>query len=394
MQSNAGNLGGGGGFGREQVLAAIANARPYRKQLQLSPGGMVKRRTSHILKQKYLIYTVANDLPDAIEFFQEWGIVPDYAATYNDKPAKSLKNTIWIPEKEIPSFPDCEIVVWRTVETKYLESQFAFKLSCMGIYAFSSKQIRWQKKYPWNYEPRIIEERLPDIVRLYNLFEDDFSRETCIAQIKNRLMDSLNYPPFAPWPEYHHPDCKAEQGDIVLEAGLANGDTAFTFADRCGKDGHVYGFEADPLNCPAIKEAIKTRECKNMTLVEKGVWSENSKVYFLGEKGGSSKIVPEGTPNAVEVPVQTIDSFCEENNVRKIDVIKMDIEGAEMNALQGAVNTIKKFRPKLMISAYHRPNDLFDIPFFIDDLDLNYKLYLGCHTCLKTEMDIYATPRE
>ena len=68
----------------------------------------------------------------------------------------------------------------------------------------------------------------------------------------------------------------------------------------------------------------------------------------------------------------------------------MDVEGSELKSLYGCLNTIKKYKPKLQISVYHRPEDLWEISNFIENLNLGYKQYLGHHYYGLWESVLYA----
>jgi hypothetical protein len=80
------------------------------------------------------------------------------------------------------------------------------------------------------------------------------------------------------------------------------------------------------------------------------------------------------------VPTVTIDGLVESGRVAKVDFIKMDIEGAEVEALKGAEQTLRNFRPRLAICLYHRPSDFETIPKFIDSLGLGYRFYFNHYT--------------
>lgn len=77
------------------------------------------------------------------------------------------------------------------------------------------------------------------------------------------------------------------------------------------------------------------------------------------------------------VPAVTIDDVVEEQHLGRVDFIKMDIEGGEVDALRGAEGTLKRFTPRLAISAYHRPHDLPDIVALIRQACPDYRLYLS-----------------
>ena len=98
-----------------------------------------------------------------------------------------------------------------------------------------------------------------------------------------------------------------------------------------------------------------------------GAWNKKDNLIFDRKAGRNSKF----SANGVSVGVSDIDSLIKDN----ITMIKMDIEGSELKALDGCKNTIKKHKPKLYICAYHRNEDLFAIPMKILELERNYKLY-------------------
>ena len=93
-----------------------------------------------------------------------------------------------------------------------------------------------------------------------------------------------------------------------------------------------------------------------------------------------------------EVPTTTLDHFAADG--RRIDLISLDIEGAEPLALAGAHQIISAHRPKLQISVYHRMSHLFEIPLRLLDLYPDYALFLGHHDVYSTETDAYLIPRE
>ena len=71
----------------------------------------------------------------------------------------------------------------------------------------------------------------------------------------------------------------------------------------------------------------------------------------------------------------------------------MDIEGAEMHALQGASNTIKQFKPKLAICVYHDLSDFWTVPQFVRSLGLDYEFYFGHYTPHAEESVVFGRPR-
>ena len=91
------------------------------------------------------------------------------------------------------------------------------------------------------------------------------------------------------------------------------------------------------------------------------------------------------------MPTTTIDEAATRSNALRVDFIKMDIEGSELSALRGAESTIRRWQPKLAISLYHRPEDFFSIPSWIDSLGIGYRLFLDHYSIHHEETVLYAT---
>jgi hypothetical protein len=91
------------------------------------------------------------------------------------------------------------------------------------------------------------------------------------------------------------------------------------------------------------------------------------------------------------MPMTTIDQIVRRDNIPRIDLIKMDIEGSELSALRGATSTIRRCRPKLAISLYHRSEDFFAIPSWIDSLDLGYRFFLEHYSIHHEETVLFST---
>ena len=131
------------------------------------------------------------------------------------------------------------------------------------------------------------------------------------------------------------------------------------------------------------RNSYKNIECFNC-----GVWNEKGTLYFQEASGTTSRISENGS---MALKLDTIDDIVGDE---KISLIKMDIEGAELNALRGAVKTLKRCRPILAISVYHRQDDLITIPQFIKSIYENCKFYIRKYDKIHPlwELDLYAVP--
>ena len=173
-----------------------------------------------------------------------------------------------------------------------------------------------------------------------------------------------------------------------MDCGAFNGDTVEQFINWCGGNyDKIFAVEADPVNFAELEKFIDAKNYKNVVPVNCGVWNEKTTLTFSDSNNTGSAISGSGN---IKIDTDTIDNI---TGGEKISFIKMDIEGAELEALQGAAETIKKFKPTLAICAYHKAEDLITLPQFIKSLNPDYKLYLRKHTlAIDTELVLYAIP--
>ncbi len=186
---------------------------------------------------------------------------------------------------------------------------------------------------------------------------------------------------------------KSEENDIVIDAGGCWGDTALNFASEIGDGGKVYSFEFIRSNVAIMRKnfALNPELEKRIEIVEHPVWNESDVKMYCNDFGPASTIESAySETHNIEISTITIDDLVARRNIQKVDFIKMDIEGAETFALRGAIETIKKFKPKLAISVYHSLTDFFEIPKLIDELNLGYKFYLDHFTHMAGETVLYA----
>lgn len=187
-----------------------------------------------------------------------------------------------------------------------------------------------------------------------------------------------------------------ESGDIVLDIGGCWGDTALYFAHKVGVNGKVYSFEFIPENIKLFRlnTSFNPNLVSQIELVTNPISNISGQTIYFKDNGPGSTVQFEpfeeqtGTTTTI-----SIDDFVKSNNINTIDFIKMDIEGAEPLALEGAIETIKRFRPKLAIAIYHSMNDFVTIPNWILNLDLDYEIFIGHYTIHAEETVCFAKPR-
>jgi len=195
--------------------------------------------------------------------------------------------------------------------------------------------------------------------------------------------------------EYHQNDINisVEKNDIVLDAGGCWGDTALYFAYIASPAGKVFTFEFIPSNLDVLKRNLDLNpDLKNtIEIIERPLWSDNGTSLFYSDNGPGSKVSFENIGDLKsKVSTTTIDYCVQRHMIKKVDFIKMDIEGAEPKALEGALETIRNFKPKLAISIYHNLDDFSSLYKIIENLDLGYRFYLGHSTIHAEETVLFA----
>ena len=192
--------------------------------------------------------------------------------------------------------------------------------------------------------------------------------------------------------QYSYKDCKIEKDDFVIDAGGCWGDTSLIFSSQAGIKGKVFTFEFFEDNLSVLKENFSNNKelAENIFLTEQPLYNKSNEKLYLNHACADITTLTETKNNLQQYNSISIDDFVKDNKVEKIDFIKMDIEGCELKALQGAVNTLKKYKPKLAIASYHKYDDYYEIPKFLNELNIGYKFYFANYTLGFTDTIIYA----
>ena len=145
-------------------------------------------------------------------------------------------------------------------------------------------------------------------------------------------------------------------GDIVLDVGTNIGETLLHFAKIAGDSGFVYGFEPDQENFRNVQKNIGLNDFSNVHVFNLGVSDKKEEVRLFRvdpNNLGMNRILSDDEAAKFDdytvIETDTLDNIVTQNNIDRVDVIKLDIEGYEMHALRGAVGTLRRFRPKLFI---------------------------------------------
>jgi len=162
----------------------------------------------------------------------------------------------------------------------------------------------------------------------------------------------------------------------IIDGGAFVGDSAIVFNNYTDKN--IYSFEPDTGNFNKLQETINLNNLKNKIIpINLGLSDKNEEIKLYSTEFCQSVLVvtPEKLLNPTIIKTTSIDDFVEKNNLNP-GLIKLDVEGNELEVINGALNTIKKFKPVLLISIYHHPKDFFNIKPLIENLSLNYKFQI------------------
>lgn len=203
--------------------------------------------------------------------------------------------------------------------------------------------------------------------KVYNSLADEKSKETMKNLIMFKLTGELEYlfQNETDEDEVYDNILHLNRGDSYLDLGAYNGDTVLEFISRFGDGGNIVAVEPDIKN---YKKLCKNTEGKNIEAINAAVMDSEENILFsqAGTRGSH-----EG--QGEETSAITIDAICKN---RKFDFIKFDVEGAELKAVEGGKETLKRDKPKMLISCYHKSEDYFTIPLKVLEINPEYKLYM------------------
>ena len=189
-------------------------------------------------------------------------------------------------------------------------------------------------------------------------------------------------------PQYMEPDIfPPAEKEIYVDVGVYDLQNSIDFSKWAVKGYEkIYAFEPDPQCFQHSLERLNEMGDefqRKMELVQKGLSDVNGILEFPSEYKGSGIYGEGGT---ISVEVVSLDSYL---NGRPVTLVKMDVEGAEMNVLLGMRETILRYKPRLEICVYHKHEDLFEIASFLLDLVPEYKFYLRHYNSNETETVLF-----
>ena len=209
--------------------------------------------------------------------------------------------------------------------------------------------------------------------KAYGLLADEESRENYINILNFKVSGKIEYLFKAEKEKdfIYKEILKVGDNETFVDLGAYDGDTVREFVAACGgKYKKIYAFEADEKNFKKLK--ANTENLEDVYAFNLAAWDKKETLLFEKKKGRNSRLSVAGN---VEVQAQSVDNVVD----GEVTILKMDIEGSEEKALDGARETIVKYSPRLYVCAYHRNSDMFLLPLKIHSMCSDYRFYFYHH---------------
>ena len=344
--------------------------------------------------------TVIFGLGECAHWFYEiaikkYSVTPDFAVETN--PSKDSWFSIPVISfgdlKEIIEVPADYIIIiclGDREEAEIIRGQFknsGFK-EVFFIWQFIEVQFPLIQ-FPF-HEPLIKEDSVEKIQLVYQCLEDDLSRNIFLRFLQ---MGITKHPCFIPnqpnFFQYFPPDVPLTKGySSFICCGSYDGENFRKMYSHFGFVKEMICYEPDPEIFGKLSRNVEEFNRAHGSHIK----SENAAISnFVGksrfscEGGLGSHLSSTGD---LIVNVTTLDSALVDCEPR---FISMDIEGEEINALNGSKEVLKKFKPDLGICVYHHPSHVWEVPIFLHSLGLNYRFFLRNYTGFATETVLYAS---
>lgn len=282
------------------------------------------------------------------------------------------------------------IEYFHDINTQYIEKQLVYFGDYHKFDQLVGVTYNWFLLYRDFVNKGSFQSDYHSLVKLFS--NDEMSIEIINKRLMTLITGDLNYNNSIPltFPQYfsknYYESSNLNQG-AYIDVGAFNGDTIFDYIKYFGQqNGKILAFEPDENNFKQLSEVVKSSNLKNIELFKAAVGACSGKISFSQNGNMGSHIVDKDNSSDL-VDVFSLSDFIKE----KPSFIKMDIEGAELDALKGAEDLIKLFRPNLAICLYHKPFDLFEIPTYLHKIVPEYKFKLRQHKRAFSELVLYAS---
>jgi FkbM family methyltransferase len=218
----------------------------------------------------------------------------------------------------------------------------------------------------------------------YGFYQDELSRQLVLDRMRMHLL--IQFPPSNTSCHEYYEDgfISLAENEVFVDGGAFDGDSAEAFIAKMKEAdkgySRIYAFEPSNANHAKARERLSAHP--GIELFQKGLWSKDTELPFFENDAGlyGSSFVHGSERMTHSLPVASLDSvFKDKSGPDLPSFIKLDVEGAEKEALLGAAAIISRAKPKLAICAYHKPEDIYELPQTIMGIHGDYKFALRHH---------------
>lgn len=222
-----------------------------------------------------------------------------------------------------------------------------------------------------------------EIMQLKSLLSDDVSRQCLDTLMRYRITGDIGTLRKCESPLQEMLDMmKIGTNETYVDLGAYTGDTVEDFLRYTGKRfNRIYALEPDRRNFSKLRRRLYYISSELLKAKNAAAWSSDTKLIFNNKAGRGSSMLTEQNAQSItgrgyEVDAVSVDSLLDG---KPATLIKYDVEGSEREAIIGTEQTIKKYKPRLIVSLYHRAGDLVELPLLIHEINPDYRMYLRHH---------------
>lgn len=293
--------------------------------------------------------------------------------------------------------PDCAVLVASSLYDSDIRELLAVAghtcIYPMPYLNFCLPEVFTSREYSRSVEAPFRPDASASILQLFDILADDASRQVLVNKVRyylsldKRLLDGIK----SPGPIYFDPDLYAHSpDDIVVDGGAFNGDTLKQFLRIYdGQFRRYHVFEPDPGVFEKLRQ-VAAADPGRIECVRAGLSDQTGILNFAVTGAADSAVVTTGDQATVSLPVVDLDSYFSQREPPSL--IKMDIEGSERSALEGARQVVGGHHPILAVSSYHYPEDLWEIPLQLLQISAGASLFLRHYTREIDDTVCYAVP--
>jgi len=287
------------------------------------------------------------------------------------------------------------ITIWRGEATDRMAQREAQlrRLGCRYVVTFPPLFWKRAEAFLPHYAvdlPHRVHQQAEEVRRAGHLWSDDASRGEYLTQLRWRLLGEFDglYSPVQHTMYFPLELCPLTDHEVFVDCGAYDGDSIRSFVGKTKNSfERIYSFEPDPANFERLEKDVALRpERESITLQRAAVGAHTGTVTFSGDGNEASSVGKGG----MVVDCVTLDQVL---SGAQPTYIKIDIEGAELDALTGARGIIQRYSPVLAICSYHLQDHLWKIPLLIQSINPHYSFFLHPHLVEGWDLVCYAIPK-